>query len=738
MILSYHGRETSVTECREACDVGRDGLTALTIARAARAYGLRVKAYTLEPSDLGSVALPAILHWNFNHFVVLERWSPKGVGIVDPAIGRCSLSTTEFDASFTGVALTLEPSIHFRKERAGGQGPHLRYLKAALQTPGTLRLLGQILAASLLLTLAGLAVPVLTKVLVDEVLPLRINEVLPILAGGVFVVAFAQMVASYLRAALMVYLQARLDSQMMLGFFEHVLALPFKFFQRRTSGDILMRLGSNATVRDMLSSQMLSVVLDGGLALVYAVVLLVMAPLFGALALGIGFLQVAILLVTTRKMHALMQKHLSARADSEGYLVEALNGIATLKAAGAEHRALDHWSNLFFKQLNASSKKEHLAAVVSSVTTTLGAVSPLLLLLVGAFYVLENRITLGTMLALSAIATSFLTPLASLVSSGQQLQLVGAYLERIADVAQAEREQSGREVRPAPPLSGSIELRDVSFRYDSNAPWVLHAVSVTIERGQKVALVGRTGSGKSTLAKLLLGLYEPTVGKVSYDGIPLEQLDYRTLRGQFGVVLQETSVFSGSIRQNIAFADPSIPYTRVTDAAKLAAIHDEIMQMPMQYETLVAEGGAALSGGQRQRLSLARALSTSPTLLLLDEATSHLDTTTERLVNENVSALECTQVVIAHRLSTVRDADVILVLDQGEIVERGSHKELLARNGHYTALIGDQVEAAQTPETTGLIKESQYCAPSVTDLNGADSKRNATARMVTGGEEDAM
>ena len=305
---------------------------------------------------------------------------------------------------------------------------------------------------------------------------------------------------------------------------------------------------------------------------------------------------------------------------------------------------------------------------------------------------LNGKMSLGTMLALNALTIAFLMPLASLVSNGQQLQLIRAHLDRIADVIEAEPEQNLHMVQKAPSLLGRIELKDVSFRYDRNAPLVLRDISVVIEPGQKVALVGKTGAGKSTLALLLMGLYTPTKGEILYDGIPLQHLNYRTLRNQFGVVLQESFLFSGSIRQSISFNDPGISLERVMEAAQFAAIHDEIMQMPMDYETLVAEGGTGLSGGQRQRLSIARALAHKPAILLLDEATSHLDVVTESLVDQNLSNFACTRIVIAHRLSTIRNADKILVLDEGIIVERGTHNKLLAKDRYYAELIHNQLE----------------------------------------------
>jgi HlyB family type I secretion system ABC transporter len=696
MILSYYGRETRVAECRECIGAGRDGVSARTIVNTARSFGLRVKALSLEVASFKDIPLPAIVHWDFNHFVVVETWKAKQVVIVDPALGRRHLSVDEFANSFTGVVLTFEPGNGFA---AGHGAPGLSwksYLSYVLShRPG---LLIQVLGASLFLQVFGLVLPIFTLLLVDDVLPLHISSVMAILGLGLLMMVLAQLVTSYLRAVLLLSLQTHLDAHVVLNFFEHLLSLPFRFFQQRASGDLLMRLSSFTTIRETLTTQTMSVVLDGSFVLVYLAILFARDALFGALVLGIGILQVLLLLGSARRVRRLTQRYLSALGKSQSYVVEALTGIALLKASGAEARAGDHWSNLFFAQLNISLERSHTSALVETAMTALRTFSPLVLLWVGTYGVLNGSLSLGTMLAINALAIAFLAPLSSLLSHGQQLQLVSAYMDRFSDVLEAEPEQDPRTVLRASRLTGRIELRDVSFRYEAHAPLALRGISCTIEPGQKVALVGRTGSGKSTLVKLLLGFYTPTEGQILYDGIPLQRLNYRTLRDQLGVVLQEPFLFRGSIRQNIAFNDPGLSFNEVEGAARLAAIHDEIRQMPMGYETEVAEGGDGLSGGQRQRVSVARALAHTPAILLLDEATSHLDVVTEEQVEKNIARLSCTRIVAAHRLSTIRNADLILMLDQGAIVEQGSHEDLLASGGYYAALVRNQVEVVTAVE----------------------------------------
>ena len=695
MILSYYGRKTTVSEVRQRYGVGRDGLSALGIVRAARNYGMRVRAISLQQNDLRFVKLPAIVYWEFNHFLIVERWSRKHVHVVDPARGRYRLTHDEFDAGFTGVVITLEPGTAFDRRAAPSRRALRTYvLQYIRQAPTTIL---QLLGASLLLQLLGLTLPLVTKVVVDQVVPYRMSNVMVILGIGILVLFLTQTVATLMRGWLLVYLQARIDMHMMLGFVEHMLALPYSFFQQRSTGDLLTRLASNTMLRDILSSQLLSALLDGSLVIFYLLILLWQSPPFGALTLVIGLLMVLLLLASNRPIRNLASRQLAAQGKSQGYLAEALAGIATLKGSGAEQRAFERWANLFYDQLNITLRSSYLASTINTIMLALRLLAPLALLWVGATQVLNGSISLGTMVALNALAAAFFTPLGSLVISGQQFQLIGAHLERIADVTEAEPEQMGQAAQQPPPLTGNIRLEHVSFRYAPDTPEVLHHLDLTVRAEQKVAIVGPSGSGKSTLGKLLLGLYNPTEGAILYDGLPLQQLNYQEVRRQFGVVLQDATLFSGSVLSNITLNNPAIDKEQVMEAAEIAAIHEDIMDMPMGYETFVSEGGSALSGGQRQRLAIARAIAHKPALLLLDEATSHLDVATEERVARHLQALACTQIIIAHRLSTIRDADVILVLDRGAIVEQGSHDELLQRHGYYARLMQHQMEHG-TPE----------------------------------------
>jgi ABC-type bacteriocin/lantibiotic exporter with double-glycine peptidase domain len=700
MVLAYYGKRVRLDEAREAAGIGRDGASAQALLQAGRWYGLRGRGVKVEIEDLEVLDPGAVLHWEFNHFVVFERLRRDAVDIVDPAHGPRRVPMAEFRKSFTGVALLFEPGDMFEPERAAAR-PLPRMVRELLLRTGLWARIG---VTSLLLQLFALLLPILTGVVVDRVIPRSDWHLLTVLGAGMAVMVAFQFLSSMIRGHLLLHLRTHLDARMTLNFLEHLLALPYAFFQRRSAGDLMMRLNSNTVIREILTGGALSALLDGSLVILYLVVILVASRSLTLIVVILAALQLTIFYVTKARQRALMTEGLGTQARAQSYQVEMLAGVETLKAMGAEQLAAEHWANLFVDDLNVTLRRGALDATVDSVTTAFKTASPLIILVWGAVTVLHGELSLGSMLGLNALALGFLTPVGNLVATLSKMQLLGSYLERIDDVLSAPREQDKPPAVHTSPLRGKIVLERVSFRYSATTPMVVRDVSLAVEPGQFVALVGKSGSGKSTIASLLLGLYQPTAGRILYDGIDLFEIDLRALRRQLGIVTQRPYLFGTTIRRNIALLDPSVTMPAIVEAAKQAAVHEEVAAMPLGYETPLLDAGASLAGGQRQRLALARALVRKPAILLLDEATSALDAVTERAVQDQLQRLACTRIVIAHRLSTVMKADLIVVIDDGAIIEQGTHVELIAKRGAYYRLVvaqlgGKQLEGARLDDT---------------------------------------
>lgn len=696
MTLAYFGKELPLEDVRTRVFRGRDGSTARMLLDAATELGLRGRGVAVHDlDDLRHLPRGSILHWSFKHFVVLDGVSRGGAVVVDPQDGRRTVSRQELRRSFTGVALTFEPGPDFEPEKARGGGGTAHFVRQLLARSENLK---RILVVSLVLQLLALALPLATGLIVDRVVPSADVDLLGILVVGLGVLLIFRWLSSLVRAYLLLQLRTELDAKITLEFLDHLVDLPYSFFQSRSTGDLVMRLNSNTMVREILTGSALSAVLDGTLVILYLFILLVASPPLGLLVLALGGLRVGIFLLSRRRHRDLMSAALAAQARSRGFQVQMLGGIESLKAAGAEKRAVEQWSDLFVEELNVTVAQGRLRAVYDTLLDLLSTGSPLVVLLFGTYQVLAGQLSLGTMLALNALASGFLLPLTTLISTALQFEMLKSYVARIDDVLQADKEQQPGTVRATPKLTGGVSLDKVSFRYGPQSPLVIRDVSLEVEAGSFVALVGPSGAGKTTLAHLLMGLYQPTEGRVLIDGRDLGSLDLRAVRRQLGVVTQSPYLFGTSIRQSIALAEPDMSLERVIAAAKLARIHDEIEAMPMGYDTLLGEGGASLSGGQRQRIALARALAHRPALLLLDEATSNLDAAREREIHHELDRYPGTRIVIAHRLSTVRSADRIVVVDEGKVVEVGSYQQLLAAGGAFARLVDAQLAPMSVPQ----------------------------------------
>ncbi len=690
MMLSVIGRWTVIRELRTLADPGRDGLSLRTLRDLLAVHG--VDAVGVRTEDVAALPLPAILTWGEAHYVLLERVNGRHVLVVDPAHGRRRIGRAELAEHFGGVALVprsagdLVPRPRPPTQFWSFVRPHLI---------GSAPRVVLLLALGLLLTMVGAVPALLSQVVIDTVIPADDRGPLGLLSVGALVLAVASFWNTLWRSEITVWFERRLDASLMSAVLVRLLSLPYRFFQLRSAGDLLVRLGSTSFVRDVLSGRLVGTAVDSVFVVAYVGLVAMRSWQYVAAIVLLTIVQLAVITGCAGAARRRAEVELTETAAAQSVLLETVRGIEMVKGLNLARPMLHRWSVAFDRQLAAGVARARLDNLLSAVLDSVAFLAPLGLLLLGAGLVMAHELSLGSMVALNALAMSALAPVRSIGTNFQVLQTVRVHLARLRDIL----DEPSEEVRaglPARALTGAITLEDVSFRYGTASPRVVEGVTCSIAPGSFVAVVGPSGSGKSTLARLLLGLLEPEHGTARFDGLALDDLNIESLRDQCGIVNQEAEILSGSISANVRAGRPGVDGAAVLAALESASMLDDVEAMPLGLLTPLGESGVGLSGGQRQRLALARALAARPRILVLDEATSNLDGETERRVTERLASAATTRVVIAHRLSTVRDADQILFLDRGRLARAGRHEELLA-DERYRAFVGTQMAAGRSP-----------------------------------------
>jgi ATP-binding cassette, subfamily B, bacterial HlyB/CyaB len=691
MICAFYGKSVPLSQLRELCEIGRSGVSLLALAESAEKLGFISRGIRATYEGLLTLKPPLICFWRRHHFVVLYEINPQNAIIGDPAEGLITLDRKKFTGEFSQEALELVPTTEFGRnlKSASMMGALMPIIRPHW------RLARDVLVAGLVFQLLMLITPLFTQVILDQVIVHQDIRLLNVLLLGMVIVTIFQALMGFFRQYLMAFLAMKIDQSLFTELFKHLMSLPLNFFDQRSIGDILTRFAETTHVVQFFAGQGAVAMFEVCMASVYLFMIFFYNHVFGLAAFFYVFLIILLNVIYTPILRDLSRRGFDKQTAADAFLVETMRGIEKVKSAAAENRIRWKWELLFLDKLNIRFRELLTSGTGSALARLINLVGVVLFLWLGANMVVEQNLTIGQMVALNMLISLISLPFMRLIEISYAYQNVTTALERLDDIFEAEPEEPNPATKvQISEITGKLKFESVTFRYSGGETRnAVSNISFSTEPGQMIGVVGRSGSGKTTLMKLIQGLYLPVEGRILVDDINLSLISLSHYRQKMGVVSQNEYYFRGTVRENVAFYKPEAPMEEVIKACTIAGIHEFICTLPSAYETVLNEGASNLSGGQRQCLAIARALIHKPAILIFDEATSGMDTETERKIQDCMDLLsrQSTMFVVAHRLSTVKNADLILVMDQGQIVESGTHERLTAERGLYYYLCHQQV-----------------------------------------------
>jgi NHLM bacteriocin system ABC transporter peptidase/ATP-binding protein len=692
MVLAYYGKWLPLETLRQDCGVTRDGSNAQNILRAAKNHGCIAKGFAGHPNVLRKKQFPLIIFWEFNHFVVLEGIKGDTVYLNDPAVGRRTVDWEDFLGSYTGVYLAIRPGADFCKE--GRRYNVMQAIAAKLKADKWAVLFVSLLGLAMILP--GLAVPVLNQIFIDDIFSLKHTDWVKKFMGAMFITMVLSGIMTAMRSTVLTYWQKKLTLADSSDFFWHVLRLPVAFFQQRFAADVASRIQYNEMNAEVLSNQAATSLLDMLVALFFLGLLLQYSVPLTIIGVSVSLVNVAVFLYMRRRLTDLTMRMQQDAGKAYGVLMGGIMMIESIKANGSESDLFNKWAGYRAKVLMATQERDLWSLKVKLLPSFLMGINSAVIMTVGGFSIMEGVMTAGVYMAINSLIAKFQEPMQKLLVFGATLQNTEMQMHRLDDVRRYSidtlnyPDETQMITFTGTRLSGELTMENVSFGYSPLDPPLLEHFNLQLLPGRWAAVVGSSGSGKSTLAKLTAGLYEEWSGQVRFDGVLRREIPHAVIVNSISTVDQDIFQIEGTIRENISLFDSGLPKADIMQAARDACIEEDILRLQGGYEAMVAEGGLNFSGGQRQRLEIARALATNPSLLVLDEATSAIDPMTEQKILENIRRRGCSCLIVAHRLSTIREADEIIVLEHGKVAERGIHRELMKHDGAYRRLIEER------------------------------------------------